>query len=304
MNSSLVLMVEPVSFAMNQETSNTNVFQHESSLSDSDVQKMALLEFHGVVEMLRTNGIRVHVIPDIKADQTPDSIFPNNWVSFHRDGRVVLYPMQANNRRRERRLPFILDVVNQHNLNLHHIIDLSFYEQYGKFLEGTGSIVFDHKNKLAYACKSERMHEEVLHKLCTILGYKPIVFSALDQHGTPIYHTNVMMAIADKFVVVCKDSVKSEWSMLQDSFIATGKTIIEISHLQMNNFCGNVLELFDKQGNSVLAMSSSAFNNFTPSQKEILSQYTKLAHVDIPTIQQCGGGSIRCMICQVELPQK
>ncbi len=301
LKSSLVFMVEPVAFEVNPETMATNAFQNKSDLSQEVVQEKALAEFKGVVKILRANGVRVKTIQDIKTDKTPDSIFPNNWVSFHKNGAVILYPMCAENRRRERRLDFILEVVKANKLKLNQLIDFSFEEHFEQYLEGTGSIVFDHEHKLAYACRSERMHEDILQRVCKIIDYQSIIFSAVDQKGQPIYHTNVMMAMGQNFVVVCLESIadEKEREILQKSFAKTGKKIIEISYDQMHHFCGNVLELFDEEGQSVTAMSSTAYENFTKDQKQIFGQFTKMIHAPIPTIEECGGGSVRCMICEV-----
>lgn len=301
MKSSLVLMVEPVAFATNVETLETNKFQKTTAIDAEKLQEDALSEFRGVVRMLAENNIRVHVVKDIAKDKTPDSIFPNNWVSFHADGRAILYPMQAENRRRERRLSYLYDLMDAHDITLDHIVDFSFEEHYGRYLEGTGSVVFDHDNKIAYACRSERMHETILEKLCRVLGYQPIIFSSVDQNNDSIYHANVMMAVAKEFVVVCLDSVsnESEQNHLKASIEQTGKKIVDISYDQMNHFCGNVLALSDDQGLCVLAMSTTAFDHFTDAQKTIMSKHAKLVHAPIPTIETCGGGSVRCMICEV-----
>jgi hypothetical protein len=302
--SSLVFMVEPAAFFMNLETSETNAFQKESDKNKVETQVQALSEFQHVVTMLQNVGVRVHVVKDREERNTPDSIFPNNWVSFHQDGSAYLYPMCTANRRRERALNIVLDIVDEHQLRLNQIIDMSFEELYGRYLEGTGSIVFDHKNKLAYACHSERMHEDILDRVCKLLGYKPIVFSAQDDQGTAIYHTNVLMAMGEDFVVICLESIAnvSERNNVLSSLTKTNKEVIDISYDQMHHFCGNVLALFGKDGNPVLAMSSSAYEHFTEIQRRCLAKHANLIQTPIPMIEQCGGGSVRCMICEVGLP--
>ena len=300
--SSLVFMMDPAAFFMNLETAETNAFQKKSDKNRAEIQSHALLEFQSVVKMLQDSGVRVHVVKDQKERNTPDSIFPNNWASFHQDGSVYFYPMCTPNRRRERELKIILDIVDEHHLRLNQIIDMSFEEHYSRYLEGTGSIVFDHRNKVAYACRSERMHEDILNRVCQLLGYQPIAFSAQDDQGKAIYHTNVLMAMGGDFVVICLESVSDAPELLA-SFVEIGKEVIDISYDQMNHFCGNILELFGTNGNPVLAMSTSAYENFTEAQRQCLAQYGKLIHTPIPMIEQCGGGSVRCMICEVGLPE-
>ncbi len=306
LKSSLVFMVDPAAFSMNLETAKTNAFQKKSDKIESEIQNQALLEFQSVVKMLQDVGVRVHVLKDQKERNTPDSIFPNNWVSFHQDGSVYLYPMCAPNRRRERELAIVLEIVDQHHLSLHQIIDMSFEEYYNRYLEGTGSIVFDHQNKLAYACRSERMHEDILNRVCELLGYRPIAFSAQDDRGKAIYHTNVLMAMGNDFVVICLRSITDvfERDEVLASLVRTGKEVIDISYDQMNHFCGNAIELSGQDGNRVLAMSTSAYENFTESQRQCLAKHANLIHTPTPMIEQCGGGSVRCMICEVDLPQK
>lgn len=294
----LVFMIEPVSFRANEETLKTNAFQKKPT-NNENINHLAQEEFNNLIKTLNQYGIQTHVEKDLVERDTPDSIFPNNWVSFHH-GVVVLYPMQAENRRRERSLNFIHHIAEKNKLSLDQVIDLSHEESNGKYLEGTGSIVFDHYNKKAYASLSERTDQSLLEDICKTLKYEAIYFNAVDENNFPIYHTNVMMAIGEKFAVICLDSIKNieEKEKIIQSLKTNNKEIIEISYDQMNHFCGNILQL---KGNDdyVIAMSKTAFNHFTEAQKIQLEQHGKIAYSDISTIETHGGGSVRCMICEV-----
>ena len=239
-STSNILMIRPVAFGFNTQTEG-NTFQHHAD--GESVQEMALAEFDGFVRKLRLNHINVVVIEDTLKPHTPDSIFPNNWVSFHEDGSVYVYPMQAENRRNERR-DDILDVLST-QFDIKEINDLTFTEDRGEYLEGTGSMVLDRDHKLAYACLSIRTNPKALGIFCNESGYEPITFHGFDEHANPIYHTNVMMCVAEKFVVVCLESISDslERDKLVNSLKKTGKEIIEISFGQMKNFAGNMLEV-------------------------------------------------------------
>jgi len=293
-------MIRPVSFGFNEQTAGSNAFQNRDD--NSNVQAEALKEFDGFVNTLRNNGINVTVIDDTKEPHTPDSIFPNNWVSFHADGNIFLYPMQAENRRLERRE----DIINQleDNFTVHRIEDLSRFEIEGKYLEGTGSMVLDRENKIAYASISPRTNKDVLAGFCRQTGYQPITFSAFDENGQAIYHTNVLMGIGSKFAVVCLDSItdQAEQDEVLASFKATGKEVINISFDQMNHFAGNLLEVKSIGGETLIVMSQTAYNSFMEKQKTALSKYGKLVYADISTIERVGGGSARCMMAEVHLP--
>jgi len=300
-STSNLLMIRPVSFGFNEQTAGSNAFQNRDD-NNREAQRKALKEFNGFVHTLRENGVNVTVIDDTEEPHTPDSIFPNNWASFHADGNIFLYPMQAENRRLERRE----DIINQleDNFKVHRIEDLSHFEAEGKFLEGTGSMVLDRENKITYACLSPRTNKEVLADFCKQTGYKALTFSAFDENNTAIYHTNVLMGIGSKFAVVCLDSItnKQEQEAVLASFKATDKEIINISFDQMNHFAGNLLEVKSKSGETLIVMSQTAYQAFSEQQKVTLSKYGKLVYADISTIERVGGGSSRCMMAEIHLP--
>lgn len=295
-------MIRPVDFKFNEQTAGDNKFQVASE--QADVQQKALAEFDGFVAVLRENGVDVTVINDTLSPETPDSIFPNNWISFHEDGSVFLYPMHSPNRRQERRKD-IIDELDQ-KFAVNHLTDLSFFEQQNFFLEGTGSLVLDRTNKIAYACLSIRTDEEVLENFSMLAGYKIVAFQAVDQNNFPIYHTNVMMCIGEKFAVVCLESIKSTEDKITvlESFKATNKTVIDISFDQMNHFAGNMLEVQNKDGESLLVMSEQALKALHGTQITALSEFSKIVTAPIYTIEQNGGGSARCMLAEVHLPLK
>jgi hypothetical protein len=298
-NKNLVFMVRPVMFYSNPETAETNAFQSpdQNSIATSN---QAIYEFDNLVSVLQQAGIRVHIEQDYIERDSPDSIFPNNWVSFH-DGIVNLYPMCSPNRRRERSQLFIENIFRQNNDVIKYYRDFTFEERSGRFLEGTGSVVFDHVNAKAYACLSERTQQDVLCNLCEALGYEPVTFNASDQKGKPIYHTNVMMSIGEHFAVICGESIDASQRInVINQLISDGKEIIDISYGQMNQFCGNILQLSANDGSRVIAMSLSAYNAFTNQNKFLLEQHGYIVYSDISTIERNGGGSVRCMICEVE----
>jgi hypothetical protein len=298
---STILMIRPVSFGFNEQTANSNAFQ-QRSIEQINVQQKALAEFDAFVDKLRANGIDVIVIDDTPQPHTPDSIFPNNWVSFHEDGKVFLYPMQAKNRRLERRAD-VIDLLKQ-QFNISEVDDLSHFEHQSRFLEGTGSMVLDRQNKIAYACLSPRTDIEVMNAFCEKSGYSPVYFHAVDGNGTAIYHTNVLMCVGDKFVVICLDTVrdKQEKAALTDMFKQTGKELIEITLSQMNAFAGNMLELVNDKGEHLLVMSARAFQSLTPAQVNALERYCRVVYSDLTVIENNGGGSARCMMAEVCLP--
>lgn len=296
-----ILMIRPVNFGFNEETAASNAFQKRSR-DESAINQKAQLEFDGLVSTLRNNGVTVTVIEDTPAPYTPDSIFPNNWVSFHADGTVFLYPMQAENRRLERREDIIAKLEDEFAIK--HIIDLSRFERDNKFLEGTGSMVLDRENKTAYACISPRTDRDVLNLFCEQTGYTAVTFDAVDLHGKAIYHTNVLMCMGTKFAVICLDSIPNphEKIVVRESLMATNKEIIDISFDQMNSFAGNMLEIRNNKGESLIAMSQNAFNALDEDQRTALQKFGKLIYADINTIETNGGGSARCMMAEVHLP--
>lgn len=295
-----ILMIRPVDFKFNEQTAGNNKFQQASE--QSEVQQQALQEFDGFVKILRDNGVEVTVIDDTLEPATPDSIFPNNWVSFHEDGSVFLYPMFSENRRLERRKE-ILEFLEK-SFEISAINDLSFYEDANIFLEGTGSMVLDRANKIAYACLSVRTEVEAFNNFCQLAGYKSVIFNAVDSANFPIYHTNVMMCIGDKFAVICLDSIPNvyERDFVQKALGLSGKEIIKISLDQMNHFAGNMLQVRNDQNESLLVMSEQAFKVLNEAQVKSLSKYARLVYAPIYTIEQNGGGSARCMLAEVHLP--
>jgi hypothetical protein len=296
-----ILMIRPVKFGYNEQTAESNAFQNPDA-DQQDVQEKALAEFDAFVQLLRDNGVDVTVIEDTPEPHTPDSIFPNNWVSFHENGDVFLYPMQAENRRLERREDIIRKLEERFKVN--HVIDLSRFEKQDQFLEGTGSMVLDRENKIAYACISPRTDEEVLDTFCQHTGYKPVLFNAVDKNGKAIYHTNVLMAVAAKYVVICLEAIADDDEMeaVIDAIAESEKEIIAISFEQMNHFAGNMLEVYNDKGESLIVMSQAAWESLDDEQKEVLSSFSKPVYADISTIERNGGGSVRCMMAEVWLP--
>lgn len=292
-----ILMIEPCSFGYNEETAFNNYFQQNINIEN--VQAKALNEFSAFVEKLRTNKVIVNVIKDTPYPKTPDSIFPNNWISFHEGGKIVLYPMYAKNRRDERK-PTVLEAIER-LINIKEKIDLTYFEKTGFFLEGTGSMVLDRINKIAYACLSQRTNSEVLDVFCNEMNYTKILFHATDTNNKEIYHTNVMMCIADTYAVVCLDSVYDsvERKLLIDSLISHGKEIIEITFDQMQHFCGNMLQVFNSMNQKFMVMSSQAYQHLTKDQIGKIESYNAIIHNPLDTIELLGGGSARCMMAEV-----
>ena len=295
-------MIRPVNFGFNEETAGSNAFQNRNAAKDG-VNEKAQQEFDRMVNTLCSNGVDVTVIDDTHEPYTPDSIFPNNWVSFHDNGEIFLYPMQAENRRLERREDIIAKL--EDNFAVKHIIDLSRFEVEDKFLEGTGSMVLDRENKIAYACLSPRTNREVLDLFCEQAGYNAICFEAVDEKGMAIYHTNVLMCVGSKFAVICLDSIPSphERIVVKESLSSTQKEIIDISFDQMNQFAGNMLEVKNAEDENLIVMSKNAFSALNDDQKTCLEKYGKLIYSDINIIETNGGGSARCMMAEVHLPQ-
>lgn len=299
-------MIEPIAFGYNAETAKNNYFQVEQT--GSDIQSKALAEFNTFVGKLREKGINVITIKDTLDPHTPDSIFPNNWVSFHKDGKVVLYPMFASNRRVERRED-IIESIREQGFEVVEVDDWSFSETQGHFLEGTGSMIFDHDNKIAYGSVSLRLDEKLFREFCTKYGFTPVVFHSFQTVGTerlPIYHTNVMMCVADKFVVICLDCIDDELERekVVETIKGSGKEVIEISEEQMQQFAGNMLQVQNKGGNKFLVMSQTAYKSLSSEQVAAIEKYCEIIYSDLNTIEVNGGGSARCMLAEVFLPKK
>ena len=295
--SSTILMVRPVRFGFNEQTAANNSFQRRGF--EKSAQEKALDEFDNFVSLLRSNGVEVIVAQDTEEPHTPDSIFPNNWFSTHETGELVLYPMCAPNRRLERK-EGVLNLIKGTN-RVKKIIDLTGWEEKGLFLEGTGSMILDRENKLAYVCRSPRSDETILQKLCEELDYEYFIFSAYDNNDSLIYHTNVMMCVAEEFVVACLDSIKDIEE--RQSFIELvencDKELIEISMEQMENFAGNMLQVKSKNGEPILVMSATAKKCLTPDQLSKLMGYCKIVAPEISVIEINGGGSARCMMAEI-----
>ena len=302
--SSHIMMVRPVRFAYNTQTAEDNAFMHKvKSLDSAEIQTKALAEFEMFVAKLKDVGIRLTIFDDRPEPHTPDSIFPNNWISFHQNEKIIIYPIKAENRRLEKRKD-IVETLSKLYPNP-EVIDWSEFEEKELFLEGTGSLVLDRYHEIAYACISQRTHQEVLDAFCQLTGYKPVAVHGFDQDGEEIYHTNVMMAMGENFVVVCLGCIwdQKERAMLENKFRETGKEIVNISLDQMNAFAGNMLQVKNKDGKLILVMSSTAYESLTPDQITLLEGHTSLLHCPIDTIETYGGGSARCMMAEVFLPK-
>ena len=299
-----VLMIRPARFGSNPETAASNTFQKVLS-GVGNVQQLAQLEFDLLVAMLRKVGVTVEVFEDTPEPWTPDAVFPNNWVSFHADGCVYLYPMQAQSRRWERR-PDIIDALHkQRGYRVGKVEDLSGAELEGRYLEGTGSLVLDRARHVAYACLSPRTDAKLLKEWGRKLDYEVIAFHAMDGYGKPIYHTNIMMCIGSRFAVICPDGIPNaeERHRIVQRLENTGHEIIPITGKQMEAFAGNLLELATGRGGSVLAMSARAERSLTPAQKSAISNYTRIVSSPVNTIEACSGGGVRCMLAEIFLPR-
>lgn len=300
---SKVLMIKPVKFYYNAQTAVNNAYQKNLEENPELVEKKALDEFDTLVNKMKNVGIEVDVIQDTSTPYTPDSIFPNNWFSSHQNNTLIVYPMFAENRRLERTkfLPNLKKLFFNETIN---IIDLTAFEKESKFLEGTGALVLDRINKIAYCSLSPRANEDVLNEFCKLNNYKPLKFhSAQNFNGvsTPIYHTNVMMGVTENFVVVCLESISNlkEKEALKNSILNSKKEIIDISLNQVLKFCGNVLELKNSHGKCYTLMSKSAFEGFTKEQIDVIKKSSEIIYSDISTIETYGGGSVRCMIAEL-----
>ncbi len=297
-----LLMIKPVAFDFNAETAVNNAFQQQGS--NDQAQEKAEAEFDGFVQKLTDAGIDVTVVQDTPIPHTPDSIFPNNWISFHHDGSIVLYPMFAENRRAERKQN-VFDTI-QKKFSIKHTIDFTEREHQHRFLEGTGSMVLDRDNRIAYACISPRTEKTLFEEWCVQLGYKPCSFHSVDESGGEIYHTNVMMCVADQYVVICFDSIPNtaERNLVTYTIEKSGKEIIDISYSQMNHFAGNMLQVKNKKGEKIVVMSSQAYKSLTKEQVNEIESYNRIIHSDLTTIETNGGGSARCMMAEIFLPAK
>lgn len=301
-----IMMIRPAQFGFNAETAASNEFQ-DASLQGTDeheVQKLAQEEFDLMVSQMEKTGVNVHIFEDNEDLHRPDAVFSNNWVSFHQSGKVVLYPMMAENRRNERRRDIIEEL--KKNYKVEEIIDLTFFEKEGKFLEGTGSMVLDRRYKIAYACLSPRTHPDVLNAFADALGYELVMFSASDENDKAIYHTNVIMCVGDIFAIVCLEAIKDpdERFLVRSTLEETNKYVVEISLEQVHHFAGNMLMIRNRDQDKFLVMSTQAYESLTKTQREILNDYARIIHSDLSVIEHHGGGSARCMMTEIHLPKK
>jgi hypothetical protein len=297
-------MIRPTRFESNPMTAESNVFQGRTTATPAEQQESATQEFDALVDALRTAGINVIVENDTSDPHTPDSIFPNNWVSFHGDGKVVLYPMEAPNRRTERRADIIDRLASDHGFQIVEVLDLSGHEAAEHYLEGTGSMVLDRSNKIAYACLSSRTQLDPLGDFAQRMNYDVVSFDAVDQSGVPIYHTNVLMNVGEAVAVICAEAIAREDQ--REAVLArlreTGHSIVVLSYEQLDAFAGNMLELKNNDGDRVLAMSTQAWNSLDARQRASLRENAKIIHSPIDNIESSAGGSVRCMLAEVHLP--
>lgn len=303
-----ILMIHPAIFRRNEQTED-NLFQHDDSIDVETATQRAQHEFDGLVSLLLDKGIDVVVVNALEAADTPDALFPNNWVSFHSDGRAALYPMRAENRRRERREEIIDFVCNELGLELNEIVDFTEFEEHDKFLEGTGSLVLDRLNNKAYAALSERTDRQAVERFCEALGYEGILFHAVhitkEGQPAPVYHTNVVLSIGTSFALVCSEAIADdeEREMVLGSLREHQREIIELTTQQMNSFAGNALEVLNNEGQRFVVMSERAHKCLTAEQISKLELHAEILSAPLYTIENLGGGSARCMLCEVFLPK-
>lgn len=300
-----VLMIRPVRFRTNEETIVNNYFQKGINITQEEINRKAQQEFDMLVQKLKEVGVHVIQVEDIYEQDTPDSIFPNNWISFHNNGDVAIYPMFAENRRRERRED-ILDIVEEAGFEIENVFDYTEAEDEGIFLEGTGAMVLDRIHRKAYCALSPRASEELFIEFCEDFEYTPVIFRAFqktDGELKPIYHTNVMMALGRTFAIVCLDTIedKKQRKNVLNHLKEDKKEIITISREQVDYYAGNMLEVKGKE-HSYLVMSQTAYESLTPQQIEAIERHTQILYSDLSTIEICGGGSARCMLAEVFLP--
>ena len=302
-----ILMIRPVSFRMNEQTAVNNYFMEDIDLKNLEINQKAQEEFDAFVSVLKNKGVNVIVVQDTKEPDTPDSVFPNNWISFHSNGTVGVYPMFAENRRNERRED-IFEILEQSGFKIKDVVDYTSAEEEGFYLEGTGSILLDRVNKKAYCALSERADEDLFIEFCEDFDFFPVIFTAnqsVDGKRLPIYHTNVMMALAEDFVVICPATIddKKERKNVLDHLKNDGKEIISITEQQMHHFAGNMLQVLGSDDKRYMVMSSAAYHSLSPEQITQIENHCAILHSSLQTIETCGGGSARCMMAEVFLPK-
>jgi len=301
-----VVMVRPASFGFNPDTAPSLLFQREITESNrKEIERRARMEFDLLAGRLREAGVEVIIVDDKEELNTPDAVFPNNWVSFHHDGTVVLYPMFAPSRRPERRRD-IIDKLQTSGFRVSRVIDLTHHENDGRFLEGTGSVVFDHDDHFAYANISPRTNSDVLNELCSTLGYKPVTFHATAENGEAIFHTDMVISIGDRFAIFCGESINdpSERKRVMESLKSAGREIIAIDRKQVEQFSGNVLQLQTKNGGRVLAISTVACLSLRSDQRDAIQKFAEVVESPLPVFEGIGRGSARCMMADVHLPRR
>lgn len=302
-----VMMVRPAGFEANTETSATNSFQQSASaISPSEASARALKEFDDLVAAIRDAGVHVIVYEDTPHPHTPDAVFPNNWISFHEDGTVVIYPMHAVNRRAERRLDITTSLVRDHGFVIRRTVDLTHFENEKHYLEGTGSLVLDRPNRIAYAGISPRTSPIAVQAFADALGYEPVVFHTQGKTRAAVYHTNVLMCVGERVALVCAEVIEdpSERARVLESLQSTGHEPILLGEAQMGELAGNALELESRDGRRLLAMSSRAAASLSPTQRARIEKHAAILSSPVDTIETLGGGSVRCMLAAVHLPRK
>lgn len=301
---SAILMIRPAAFGANRETAANNFFQSAESSNSTEIQLRALQEFDAMVQLLKDNHIIVEVIEDSPEPIKPSAIFPNNWLSTSPDGMVFIYPMFAANRRPEKR-DDIVKFLTEHYL-VKDVQDWSEFEVEGKFLEGTGSMIFDHDNKVIYACHSPRTDISVLEKFANANRYRAIVFVATDNNGYPVYHTNIVMTLGESFAILCEEALEEEWELIavKQLLDSSSHEVIRITRKQMHAFAGNMLSVKNQKGEKILVLGQTAFTSLNDEQKITLSSYCKLLPVSVPAIEAAEGGSVRCMMAEIFLEKK
>ena len=300
-----ILMVRPASFRANEETAATNFFQSSDTKTDlRTIQQAALKEFENMVELLRQHEINVFVIDDTPIPVKPSAAFPNNWLSTSPEGVISVFPIYAPNRRAEKRDDILKMLAEKFVVK--DLQDWSEFEVEGKFLEGTGSMVMDHENKVIYTCYSPRTDVSVLEKFANANKYRAIIFFAVDNNGHPVYHTNVMMTLGENFAILCEEAIEEEWELIavRQLLESSGHEVIRITKDQMHAFAGNMLQVKNSNGEKFLLMSQTAFGSLNEEQKEELSARSKLLPIPIHVIEKTEGGSVRCMIAEIFLEKR
>jgi hypothetical protein len=296
-------MIRPAAFGYNKETAGNNYFQHEPANIDS-IRQSAIEEFDNMVNILQSHDIDVVVVEDTPEPVKPDAVFPNNWFSTFPNGTIAVFPLFATNRRTEKREDILKMLAEKFVVN--DVQDWSEFEAEGRFLEGTGSMVMDHDNKMIYASVSERTSIPVLEKFANANGYQAIVFLATDKNGHPVYHTNVVMTLGENFAVLCEEAIDEEWELIavRQLLESTSHTIIPITREQMHAFAGNMLQVKNRKGEKFLLMSQTAYDSLRKEQKQMLEAYCRLLPISVPTIENVEGGSVRCMVAEIFLEKK